>query len=133
MAMTSYLKKSVTAAAAFATLATLAAPAEARRWRHHDNDGETALAIGAGILGLGIVAAIASSARRDRYYDRYDDRYYGDRYYDYDDRYDRDYYDRGYYDRGYDDRYGDEDRCYTRRVWDPYSRRTVRVRYCDQY
>ena len=58
------------------------------RWHHHDDD--AGIALGAGIVGLALGAAIAS----DR--SRYDDRYYdGPRgYYD-------DYgYDRGYY--GYD-------------------------------
>ena len=110
----SVLKKGLTAAVAAATLGTIATPAEARHryYRHRDND--AALAIGAGIVGLGIVAALASS-HRGRYYDPYYDRgYYG-----------HGYYRPGYYDRGY---YG---RCYTRRVYDPYLDRRVRVRYCD--
>lgn len=135
--MTSFIKKSILGLTAAATLATVAAPAEARRWRV-DGDDDAAWAIGAGILGIGIGAAIASSGRS-----RYHDRYYGGGYYD--PYYDRGYghYDRGYgdYDRGYYDdryyrrhhRYSYRDRCYTRRVWDPYWGRRVKVRYCNQY
>ena len=118
----SVLKKGLTAAVAAATLGTIATPAEARHryYRHRDNDG--AWAIGAGIVGLGIAAAIASS-HRGRYYDPYyGGGYYGGHGYGYGHNYG--YYDRGYYDRGY---YG---RCYTRRVYDPYIGRRVRVRYC---
>jgi hypothetical protein len=79
--MSSVIGKGITALVAAATLASVAAPAEGRRWRHHNND-DAALAIGAGIIGLGVVAALASN--RGRYYDGY-----------------YDYYDGGYYDRGY--------------------------------
>ena len=91
------------------------APAEARY--HHDNGGT---AIAAGIIGLGIGAAIASSNHSDRYYAN--DGYYGDNGYGYNGygydapatyyvqpaysygvTYGRGYYDRGYYGgRGYD-------------------------------
>ena len=36
----------------------------------------------------------------------------------------------GYYYRDYYRRHRGWDRCYTRRVWDPYLDRPVRVRYC---
>ena len=65
----------------------LATPAAARdRYYHRHGSDDAAIAIGAGLIGLAIGAAIASN---------HDDRYYGDRY----------YYDNGYYYpryRGYD-------------------------------
>lgn len=118
--MNSVMKKGVMVLVAGATVATVAAPAEAQRYRrYHRGGNDAAIAIGAGIIGLGVGAAIASS-NRDRYYDPY----YGRGYYD------RGYYGRGYYDRGYYGR-GYYPRCYTRRVYDPYIGRRVRVRYCD--
>jgi hypothetical protein len=112
--MTKLLKKGVLGLAAVATLAMTATPADAqyRRYRHHDND--AGWAIGAGIIGLGIGAAIASGNRG----------YYGGG-----------YYDRGYYGRGYDSgyyapRYRYRHRCTTVREYDPYWGRWVRVRYC---
>ncbi|MFS0736033.1 hypothetical protein ABC347_03185 [Sphingomonas sp. 1P06PA] len=129
-------------AATIATTVIPTAPADAQRWRgdgfrgggfnrgwnrggwnrgyygrgygwnrgYYRGRDRTGVAIGAGLLGLGLGAAIASS-NRDRYYDR---GYYGGG-----------YYDRGYYGGGW----GRD--CYTRRVWDPYLGRRVRVRYCD--
>lgn len=121
--MNGFVKKGILALTAGATIAGLAAPAEAQRWRrHHRGDGdEAAAAIVGGIIGLGLGAAIASS-NRGRYYDPYYDRGYYDRGYYGGGYYDRDYYrgHRGYY----------RERCYTRRVWDPYWGRRVRVRYC---
>jgi|KBSMisStaDraftv2_1062788.scaffolds.fasta_scaffold06059_8 hypothetical protein len=96
------------------------APAEARD--------HTGTAILAGIIGLGVGAAIASSDHQDRYYSN--DGYYSGNGYGYDApanyyvqpsygygvTYDRGYYDRGYYGgRGYDrhdrhDRHWDHDR-----------------------
>ena len=131
--MNAIVKKGILALTAGATIAGLAAPAEAQRWRRHHGGGgdEAAAAIVGGIIGVGLGAAIASSGR-NRYYDRYDDRYYGGGYYD------RGYYDRGYYGGGYYDRDyyrghrgSYRERCYTRRVWDPYWGRRVRVRYCN--
>ena len=50
----------------------VSSPAQARdRW--HRGDDRAAVAVGAGVLGLALGAAIASD-HRDRYY--YDDRYY---------------------------------------------------------
>ena len=121
------IAKATTALTLGAATLTMAAPAEAQRWRgdrydrYHHRD-RTGPAIAAGVAGLAIGAALASSSRRDRYYDR---GYYGDDYY-----YDRPryrsrsyYYDRPRY-RGY------REYCSTRRVWDPYEGRRVRVRYC---
>lgn len=106
-------------------LAASATPADAQRYyRHRDHGDDAAIAIGAGILGLGVGAAIASSnrgyGRNQGYYDRgyYDQGYYDQGYYD------QGYYgNRGYYDDGYR-------RCTTRRQWDSYQERWVRVRYC---
>lgn len=116
-------KAAIVTGAAAATFVA-AAPAEAQRYhRYRDRGGDVAAgAIVGGIVGLGLGAAIASS-NRDRYYDR---GYYGRPYYGgYYDR--RDYRPyrayrpyRGYY----------RQRCVTRRVYDPYIGRSVRVRYC---
>jgi ABC-type transport system substrate-binding protein len=116
--MTSVLKKAVLGIA----VAVTATPADAqyyRRYRHHGDD--AALAIGAGILGLGVGAAIASSNRGyyDPYYSGgYSRGYYADPYY-------------GGYSGYYDPYYGGYAyRCRTHRAWDPYWRRWVRVRTC---
>lgn len=85
------LKAAVLSAIA-ATAVMAASPAEARRY-HRDHD-RTGAVIAAGVVGLAIGAALASSSR-DRYY--YRDRYYDDYYYDRYPRY-REYY---YYDRPY--------------------------------
>ena len=114
--MTSIVKKAVLGVALGGTVLTAVAPAaEAQRWRHHRHHDDTGAAIVAGIAGLAIGAAIASSDRR---YD-YDRRYYDRRGY-----YPRD----GYYYRDYYPRY--RERCTLRRVWDPYLDRRVLVRYC---
>lgn len=95
--------------AAFAAGAMLAATPAMARDRHHGGNGDdAAIAIGAGIVGLALGAAIASD--RDRGYDRGDYYYDGPRYRQpprvyYYDRYDapryrkhhRHYRDRGYY------------------------------------
>lgn len=103
--MTSVLKKAVLGLTAASTLAVATAtPADAQRYyRHYRHHGDAGLAIGAGILGLGLGAAIASSSRP----------YYGPGY---------GYYGDPYYGYGY--------RCVVRRHWDPYWGRWVRVRYC---
>lgn len=66
-------KKAALAAVLAVGSITAATSAEARdrSWRDRDND--AALAIGAGVIGLALGAAIASD-RHDRYY--YNDRYY---------------------------------------------------------
>jgi hypothetical protein len=117
--MANVLKKSLIGLAAVSTIAVTASPADAqyRRYRHHRGD-DAAVAIGAGIIGLGIGAAIASG--NNGYYGR---GYYGNG-----------YYGRGYgYDRGYGYGYGygyGRRHCVTRREFDPYWGRWVRVRYC---
>jgi hypothetical protein len=68
-------------AALAATAAVTAVPAEARGYygRHHGGGDDAAIAIGAGVVGLALGAALASD-HRDRYYDD-DDYYYDDYYY----------------------------------------------------
>jgi hypothetical protein len=133
--------KAVLALALGATAITAAAPAEAQRYRggHRGHDG-TGTAIVAGIAGLAIGAAIASSSRRDRGYDdrRYDNRgyatdynsaYYDDRSGYYDDQ--NGYPSNGYYQDGYRGGYSNGySRCRVERRWDGYSGRDVMVRNC---
>lgn len=74
----------------------VAAPAQARDRYHRGGDDDVAIAIGAGLVGLAIGAAIASDGDRHhyrdrRYYDGYYPRYRGGYYYDAYPRY------RGYY------------------------------------
>lgn len=71
-------KASVTTLAAGAMAMTSAAPAAARD-RHH-GDGISAGEVIAGAVILGGIAAVLSSGKKDRYYDRdyrYNDRHYG--------------------------------------------------------
>ncbi|MDB5724152.1 MAG: hypothetical protein JWQ16_906 [Novosphingobium sp.] len=108
--MFGFVKKAALGVALAATAMAASSPAQARdRW-HRGNDG-AAVAVGAGVLGLALGAAIASD-RRDRYYDdgyyyrsypRYRPYgYYGPppRFYRYDRPYRGNYYRRDYY-RGY--------------------------------
>lgn len=125
--MTNLLTKAVLGATLGATALTVAAPADAQRYRydryrHHGNGG----AVVAGIAGLAIGAALASNANRYDRYNWYRDRGYR---YDYDDYY---YRQRGYYptDGYYAYRYNDYQRCRTERRFDPYYGRSVRVRVC---
>lgn len=125
------MRKILTAAVAALTLAggmaASVTSAEARpydRRYHRDNDHGDAVV--AGIAGLAIGAALASS-NRDRGY--YRGRYYDGRYYDR--GYYRPYYRDRYYSRGY---YGPRRHyyrnCRTVRYWDPYYGRTIRERRC---
>lgn len=81
--MTGLFKKTVLGTALAASTLAAAAPADAqyyRGYRHHGHGDTTGAAILGGILGLGVGAAIASSANDRRYRDRYyDDGYYYDR------------------------------------------------------
>lgn len=125
----SNLKKITTGVIAGATLLTVAAPAEAQ-WRHRRGGDRTALAIGAGAVGLAVGAAIASNNRGWR----------GDRgYYGRGRGWDRGYggpyaYGYGYGRPGwgaYDGWYGaPRARCWRERVWDDWSGRWRRVRVC---
>jgi hypothetical protein len=109
-AMIGFVKKAALGVALAASALAASSPAQARdRW-HRGNDG-AAIAVGAGVLGLALGAAIASD-RRDRYYDGgyYERRYYRPypryrtygyyapppRYYRYDRPYRSDYYYRPY-------------------------------------
>ncbi|MFN3513237.1 MAG: hypothetical protein ACK41C_09345 [Phenylobacterium sp.] len=127
------MRKTIAAAlAAFTFAGAVASAAQAhdtgRRHRHND-DGA---AIAAGIAGLAIGAALASSSRDRGYYDRryYDRGYYGGGHYA------PRYYDRGYY--GPPVRYGYYEprrrhysrTCRTYSRWDPYYGGYVRVRRC---
>ncbi len=111
--MMNLFRKTILSLALGAATLTTASPALADGWRgrHHGGGGDdAAIAIGAGVVGLALGAAIASSGRDDR---RYDGDYYyeGDypryrQYYYYREgpRYRGSYYrphHRGGYDRGY--------------------------------
>ena len=123
--MRNWIGKSALGLALASMTALTAGPADAQYYRHHNrhHDDDAAWAIGAGILGLGVGAAIASSNRN---------RYYGNGYYN-DGYYNSGYYDRGYYGRGY---YGGGAygrgyaRCAPHWVWDDYYRQWIRVRGC---
>ena len=112
--MTKWMKMGVAGLAVAGTLAVTAAPAEAQRYRHYRDNDRAALAIGAGIIGLGLAASLSNRG----YYDR---GYYG---YGYDP-----YYDYGYYRPRYRRSYY-RTRCRSRLVWDPYYGDYVRVRRC---
>ncbi len=120
--MRKFLTAAVAALSFAGAIAATSAPAEARDhrrgsygggyygggryYRHHDNTG-TALA--AGVVGLALGAALASSNSNSRSY--YDD---------------RSYYGRGYYDRSYSrGGYGYRTCETSERVWDPYIQRRV--------
>jgi hypothetical protein len=127
--MANLVQKAVLGTVLGASVLTAVAPAaEAQRYgyrdRYHYRDrGDAGTAIVAGIAGLAIGAALAGGDRYDRY----------DRRYDYDRRYyrERGYYPvDGYYYRDYQRRYRGWDGCSVRRTYDPYSGRSVRVRYC---
>jgi len=118
------MRKSLTTAMAALTfgaaVAATAAPADARDYdgyrghryygHHHDND--TGTAVAAGVVGLALGAALASSNHNSGYYDR---GYYGR----------SSYYDDGYYAR---DRYVYRTCESSRWVWDPYIRERVLIR-----
>lgn len=66
--MNTLFRRAGIVAALFAGILTASAPAQARDRR---GDDDAAIAIGAGLAGIAIGAAIASDSRRDRYYDGY--------------------------------------------------------------
>ena len=122
--MTSFLTKSVLGATLAATALTTAAPAEAQYYRgrrHHD---DTGTAIVAGVAGLAIGAAIASSSNRDRRYR--DDYYYRNDSYRYDNYNNYPRYN-NYYNNAYRYNYR---ACRIERRYDPYYGRSTRVRVC---
>lgn len=78
--MTSLITKAGMGAALAATVLTVAAPAEAQRWRGRYDRGDVAgAALVGGIVGLGVGAAIASN-RGPYYGGGYYGGYYGPRY-----------------------------------------------------
>ena len=136
--MANIMKKAVLGATLAATALTAAAPADAQRWRRYDRNRGGDVAAGAilgGIVGLGVGAAIASSNRRDRYYDRryYDRGYYPQ--YNYYNHYPRqNYYNDPYYNNYrpyYRPNRGYAQHCYVVRDFDPYTGRRIRTRVCD--
>ncbi|CAN5383927.1 hypothetical protein BH09PSE3_BH09PSE3_18790 [soil metagenome] len=122
------LKKVLLGVALGASALTATAPAEAQRYggRHYGGGhyghrgGDAGLAVGAGILGLAVGAAIASDRRGDGYYDR---GYRGYRGY-----YGRPYYNDGYYYDG--PRYRNYRSCWSERVWDDYRGGWARIERC---
>ena len=81
------MKKLVTGAMAALTLggAVVAGPASARGWYGYHRDNDAGVAIGAGLLGLAVGAAIAGSSHPHYYYGGpgpyYGGPYYGPAYY----------------------------------------------------
>ena len=143
--MNKFMTKAALGLTLGATALTAAAPAEAQRYRGgYRNNDRSSTAIVAGIAGLAIGAAIASSAnnryRGGYYQDRgyaypYQNRGYAYDYqnggYPYD--YNNDYYQqRGFNPNGgyYADQYRGRQACRNERRFDPYSGRSVRVRVC---
>lgn len=144
------VKALTTGLIAGATLLTAAAPAEAQ-WRRNRGGDRTALAIGAGALGLAVGAAITSNGRRGWNGDRWNGGRRGWSGYGHPDAYGYGYgQQRGYAygygqprgyaygygaPRGYDGWYGGapRSRCYTDRVWDDWRGRWRRVRVCDRF
>ena len=123
------------AALTFATAVAPATGAMARDYRYyhyrHHRGGDDGAWVAAGIAGLALGAALASSSNRgDRYYD---DRYYGGRSYYRDSYYDngyRGYYGRGYYGRGYYQPYAYSGGCRTTTQWDPWDDAYIRRTRC---
>lgn len=121
--MKNAFRKTGLALALAATTLALSSPAAARDGDYYDrgNNNDAALAIGAGILGLVVGAAIASDNDHRRYDDR---RYYQDRRY-----YPRNYrYDNRRYDNRRHDRYRDY-RSYRGQRNDHYNRSRRGYRY----
>ncbi|WP_423141989.1 hypothetical protein ACOYW6_01075 [Parablastomonas sp. CN1-191] len=104
----SLIKKTVLGSVMAATALVSATPAMARDYRDRGRD-NTAVAVGAGILGVGLGVLLGSSNRNDRYNDGYN--YDNGRWYEgyrYNDGY--------FYDR-------DGRRAYDRRQWNEHHRR----------
>ena len=140
------LKRAMIGLTAAASVAVVAAPAEAQSRYYRDHRGNDAgVAIAAGVVGLAVGAALASNRRG------YDDRGYYNRNYDggYQGHHDQGHYDQGYYNRGYDRGYYQQPRyvyrhngysghhngyygrqCISQRYFDEYSGQVVRVRRC---
>jgi hypothetical protein len=107
-------------------------------YRGHDNNDVAGAAIAAGVVGLILGAALASSSNHHSYDNGYGGYYnrgygsYGQPYYGgygqpyYGGGYSQPYYGGGYYGGG---GYGYQ-RCYTTRSWDPYSGRQITRQVC---
>ncbi len=136
-------KKFTAAALAGAVALTVAAPASAndRYYRHRGGGDDAAIAIGAGVIGLALGAALASGSRNNRY--DYDDNYYypRQRYYQsypqqYYYSYPQQYYQQDYYysyPRGYNNSRRWNKHYYRNRQdgWRQYERRSQRYDYDD--
>jgi len=119
------MRKTLAAVMAAITFAGAAgagtAQARSYNYRHHDRD-DAGVAIAAGVVGLALGAALASSSRDHGYYERgYYEPYYGRHYH-------HGGYGRGYYgyDRGY--AYGYRTCTSWQTVYDPYIGRPVQIR-----
>ena len=133
-----FFKKLVLGGALAASALTAAAPASAQYYNgyrhHHDND--AGVAIGVGILGLAVGAAIASGSQRhyDRGYDYRSYSYNGYNGYNGYDGYNR-YNGYNGYDRPYAYNYDtyrrSYRRCFTQRSFDDYSGTWVTVQRCN--
>lgn len=71
------IKKTVLGTALAASALAATTPAMARDYYHRSHDNSAAVAIGAGVIGLALGAAIASSSND---HDRYRERYYDNTY-----------------------------------------------------
>jgi hypothetical protein len=122
------IRKATLAVALAASTVVSTAPAMAHPYSDHHGGDAAAWAIGAGILGLAVGAAVASSSHHQDYDNRYYDSGYYDNGWQYRDgyyyapdgqRYDRDAYYRRYHDHDGDDwrRGYDQNAYYTRRGW----------------
>ena len=136
----SMTKKIAMAVALGASALTASAPASAQYYhgyRHERYDNGAGVAIGAGILGLALGAAIASGSDQHRTYRSYDNGYYNDGYstngyynngYSYDYRTVPQYNDDGY-ERQYR-RHRAYQHCFAEQTYDRYSESWVTVQRC---
>jgi hypothetical protein len=127
------LSKSAIGISCAALLAALPAPALAGGWRRHYND-DAYWAVGAGLLGLGLGAAIAAGPGYRAPIGGFYRGYYGRRYYPaaYPYRPIYGYYGTHFYPtRAYAYPPPLPPACYGQWVWDPYWQRHVRMRVCN--
>lgn len=118
--MNQFLTKAVLGTTLAATALTAALPADAQRYRRHNRGDSTGVAIIAGIAGLAIGAAIASSDNdRNR---RYNNRYAYDNY--------NNYPQPQYNNYNYDNYNYNYQNCRIEKRYDPYYGRKVKVRVC---
>ena len=122
--MNQFLTKAVLGTTLAATAMTAALPADAQRYRRHNRGDSTGTAIVAGIAGLAIGAAIASSSNDNRR-GYYDNRYSYDNYNNY-----PQYRYNGYNSNSYDNYNYNYQNCRIEKRYDPYYGRKVKVRVC---